>query len=169
MHTETFAEAQVEGGRSFHPPAFKIKLGEAVPDEEVATNQLEELLCGKVVAHIGIADPRGDVHGPGSRGKQGSLRNAESSFGTQAIAGSKVRPILARPVGIVMNLVADRVVQLYRARNVIGGASRRLLRESPHVRITAVDKFTWCQIQFEIHDSFIIPQIMAFVLPMRAM
>src|ERR1019366_8078962 len=25
-HTETFAEAQVEGGCGFHPPAFKIKL-----------------------------------------------------------------------------------------------------------------------------------------------
>src|SRR5208282_23535 len=63
--TESFAKAQVEGRRSFHPPTLKMKLGEAVPDEEVAANQLDELLRGEVVAHVGIADPRGDAHGLG--------------------------------------------------------------------------------------------------------
>src|SRR5207245_1782367 len=55
MHPEPLAEAQIECGCCFHPPALQIKFREAVPDEEVSSHQLEQLLCGQMVAHIGIA------------------------------------------------------------------------------------------------------------------
>ena len=89
--------------------------------------------------------------------KLSSLRNAESSLGTEAIACSEVGPRFARVVGIVENFVAHRVIKLHRTRNGIGCASCDPLRKGLHVRITAVDKLACPQVRFEIHRSSIIP------------
>jgi len=133
MHSEALAETQVERGRRFHPPALQVKFGEAVPDEKVSAGQLEEFLRGEMVPHVGVAHPGGNAHGPGGRRQESSLWYAKPSLGAQAIAGSKVSLSLAHVVGIVENVVADRVIQLHGARDGSGSASCRLVRKSAHI------------------------------------
>jgi hypothetical protein len=47
-----YAKAAVEGGRSFHPFPFQVKLYETMVDEKIAANEINKLFGGKMVPDI---------------------------------------------------------------------------------------------------------------------
>jgi hypothetical protein len=51
-HVMPSAKAAVEGGRSFHPFPFQVKLYETMVDEKIAANKINKLFCGKMVPDI---------------------------------------------------------------------------------------------------------------------
>src|SRR5215467_3951633 len=115
MHTEPLAQAEIESGSCLHPPALQVKFREAVPDEEVAAHEFEQLLCGEVVAHICISQACRNAHRSRCCRKQGCFRNAETAFGEQAITRSEVFMFFASIIWIVKNFVPYRVAQFHRA------------------------------------------------------
>ena len=60
-HVVPSTETAIESRCGFDPFPFQIKFYKAMIDEKIASDEVEELLCGEVITNICKPDTRGDA------------------------------------------------------------------------------------------------------------
>src|SRR5438105_4454843 len=76
-----------------------------------------------MIAHVGEGHPRRNAQAPRPGCQQRRFRNAESSFGAQAIARPEITSRFSPIIGVVEDPVAHRVVELHSARDTSSPAA----------------------------------------------
>ena len=145
---ELFAERAIEGRRRLYPAPVEPQLGEAVINEEVGADQIEEPRSREMVAHIGEGDARGDAARPRRRREQRRLADAIAAplrqHGARAIGFGRV----IGDIGVVTNFVAHGVVELDGGIDGVARAARHPLGEGDDVGMVAVDELAGLEVGF---------------------
>src|SRR5215469_12783843 len=104
-----------------------------------------------MIAHVRISHARRNAYRACRRSEQGRFWDAEPTFGTQAIAGPEVLLFFAAVVRIVENFVSHRVVQCYRARDIIARTCRRLFCKLTYVRVVTINELPLGKVSLNAH------------------
>jgi hypothetical protein len=112
-------------------------------NEEVGSEELEELLGGQMVSYIGKANPGRDSACPSEGAKQRGLGDAEAFPASHDVAGPVVFRTIEGSIRIVKNSITNREIKLNGFFHGIVKASRHLMCIVANDGVVAVYDRCW--------------------------
>ena len=108
-----FAQLDIEGGGGFDPFSGQIKFRVSMIDKQVGADKFQKFRGGQMIFNRGKPHSGGNTAGPSQGTQEAGLADTESPAGIYDIAG----PVMLRKVkgiiGIIPDIVPNRVIEFY--------------------------------------------------------